>query len=412
MNIESGGTAERNTGRYMKKREAIINVASKLFDENGIKGAMLSEVAKQVGLSTNSITYYFKKKEDLVFECLMHTVKTFDMITEMAESEKTPVERVKRFIQEFIKKLSDCAKGNYPAIMTFRDAAELDSSYTKIIFDGYKNMFRRVRGLLAEGEINSENRMILTLRTHLFLAQIQWSRIWMGSYSLENYERIQFYITDVMLNGLAVHDAPWQNNAIDRKLSEFKIPESPNHGFLVAAIHLINEAGYNGASIDRISARLSVTKGSFYHHIPSKEDLFAECMERTHAVLEGFQETVHQHQGNGLEKLGGISRALLRYHFSEQGPLLRVSAWSEISDYSNFHEKIKPLRKLLQNLTDFLAVGMMDGSVRVTHQSVASMMIVGMINGSLTLDKWVPGSENVNVDSLYIRPLYYGLLSG
>lgn len=411
MNIESSTTAERNTGRYMKKREAIINVASKLFDENGIKGAMLSEVAKQVGLSTNSITYYFKKKEDLVFECLMHTVKTFDVITELAESEKTPVERVKRFIREFIKKLSECASGDYPAIMTFRDAAELDSSYTKIVFDGYRNMFKRVRGLLAKGEINSENRMMLTLRTHLFLAQIQWARIWMGSYSLEKYERIEFYITDVMLNGLAAPSAPWQNTALDRKLSEFRIADSPNHGFLVAAIHLINEAGYNGASIDRISARLSVTKGSFYHHIPSKEDLFGECIERTQAVLEGFQHAVHQHPGSGLEKLGGISRALLRYHFSEQGPLLRVSAWSEISDYSNFHEKIKPLRKLSQNLMDFLAAGMMDGSIRATHQSVAAMMIVGMINGSLTLDKWVPGSENINVDSLYIKPLYYGLLS-
>lgn len=411
MNFESAGTTERNTGRYMKKREAIINVASKLFDENGIKGAMLSEVARQVGLSTNSITYYFKKKEDLVFECLMHTVKTFDMITELAQAEKTPVERVKRFISEFIKKLSECANGNYPAIMTFRDAAELDSSYTKIIFDGYTNMFRRVRALLADGPITSENRMGLTLRTHLFLAQIQWSRIWMGSYSVESYERIQFYITDVMLNGLAAKHGNWQTNAIDRALADFKIAESSNHGFVVAAIHLINEAGYNGASIDRISARLSVTKGSFYHHIPSKEDLFSECIERTQAALEGFQQAVHAHQGPGMEKLGGLSRALIRYHFSEQGPLLRVSAWSELSDYSNFHEKIKPLRRLVQSLSDFLAAGMMDGSIRATHQSVAAMMIVGMINGSLTLDKWVPGSENINVDTLYVKPMYYGLLS-
>ena len=62
-------------------------------------------------------------------------------------------------------------------------------------------------------------------------------------------------------------------------------------------------------------------------------------------------------------------------------------------------------------MQDFLAAGMMDGSIRATHQSVAAMMVVGMINGSLTLDKWVPGSENINVDVLYVKPMYYGLLS-
>lgn len=411
MSMESSTTTERNTGRYMKKREAIINVASKLFDEHGIKGAMLSEVARQVGLSTNSITYYFKKKEDLVFECLMHTVQTFDMITALAESETTPERRVRRFIDEFFKKLSECANGSYPAIMTFRDAAELDSSYTKIVFDRYRNMFRRVRGLLADGPITSENRMMLTLRTHLFLTQIQWCRIWMGSYSVESHDRIRFYVIDIMLNGIASPHMPWERNVIDTKLAQFHIPESPNQGFLVAAIHLINEAGYSGASIDRISASLSVTKGSFYHHIPSKEDLFAECIERTRAVLDGYQAAVHQHEGSGLEKLGALSRALLKYHFSAQGPLLRASAWSQISDYSLFHEKIRPLRELYQNMQDFLAAGMMDGSIRATHQSVAAMMVVGMINGSLTLDKWVPGSENINVDVLYVKPMYYGLLS-
>ncbi len=409
--IEESTAAERNTGRYVKKREAIINVASRLFDEHGIKGAMLSEVAKRVGLSTNSITYYFKKKEDLVFECLMHTVRTFDSITALAESEPTPEKRVRRFLEEFFGKLAESANGEYPAIMTFRDAAELDSSYTKIVFDRYRSMFKRVRGLLADGAIRSENRMTLTLRTHLFLTQIQWCRIWMGSYSPESHDRIRFYVIDILLNGIAAPHLPWERNALDAKLAQFHIPQSPNRGFLVAAIHLINEAGYSGASIDRISASLSVTKGSFYHHIPSKEDLFAECIQRTQAVLEGYLATVHRHQGTGLEKLGALSRALLKYHFSEQGPLLRASAWSQISDYSLFHEKIKPLRELYQNMQDFLAAGMMDGSIRATHQSVAAMMVVGMINGSLTLDKWVPGSENINVDVLYVKPMYYGLLS-
>ena len=73
MNIQTPVAGERTTGRYRQKREAILNAAAQLFDEYGIKGTMLSEVANKVGLSTNSITYYFKKKEDIL-QALMEDV--------------------------------------------------------------------------------------------------------------------------------------------------------------------------------------------------------------------------------------------------------------------------------------------------------------------------------------------------
>ena len=35
----------------------------------------------------------------------------------------------------------------------------------------------------------------------------------------------------------------------------------------------MNEHGYLGASVQKISERLNVTKGAFYHHIEAKDDL-------------------------------------------------------------------------------------------------------------------------------------------
>ena len=53
---------------------------------------------------------------------------------------------------------------------------------------------------------------------------------------------------------------------------------------------LVNEQGYHGALIDKISAQLHVTKGSSYHHHyhhynDNKQDLIFICFERTFAVL-------------------------------------------------------------------------------------------------------------------------------
>ncbi|MDH1766782.1 TetR/AcrR family transcriptional regulator [Comamonas aquatica] len=409
MNIQTPVASERTTGRYHQKREAILNAATQLFDEYGIKGTMLSEVANKVGLSTNSITYYFKKKEDLVFECLMHTINTIGAITERAAAGPTPAERVRLFVCAFVDMLAECHAGRHPAIMSFRDVGELDASYTKVIFASYREMFRRVRNLLVEGELQTGNRMALTTRTHLLLTLTQWSRFWLAGFSLNSYPRIADHMVDIILNGLSGSGSRWGKNAVDRQLASLKIPDAPNQGFLAAAINLINEVGYDGASIDRISARMSVTKGSFYHHIPSKEDLFAECIRRTTSVVDTMQNLALQCDSNGFEKLSALSRALVDFHFSPRGPLLRVSAWSELSNYSHFHDRVQPLREFTQNVTDIFAIGMIDGSLRPTHQQVAALMVVGMITGATTLDKWVPGAEKTNTTEIYLRPFFEGI---
>ena len=53
------------TERFDDKREAILDGAARLFNQHGIKGGLLSDLARRVGLATNSLTYYYRKKEDL-----------------------------------------------------------------------------------------------------------------------------------------------------------------------------------------------------------------------------------------------------------------------------------------------------------------------------------------------------------
>jgi len=372
---------------------------------------MLCTIAKEVGLNTNSITYYFKKKEDIVFECLMYTIKTFESIAEIAEKEKTSQERVKCFMREFFRITTESSLGNHPRIMAFRDAKELDDPYTKIVFDAYIKMFKRVRNLLIEREITPKNKIISSLRTHFILTQAHWARIWIDSYNIDSYDKIMFYIIDIILNGLSADNYSLEQIKPSNKIMEFNAPKSRNQDFLVAAINLINEFGYGGTSIDRISASLGVTKGSFYHHIPKREDLFAECIEQTQFTVREIQKIADEENNNGLGKLVSISRALIKLNLSEQHQLLRISAWGEILDFTKPHEKIEFLREFSQNLNDLLATGMMDGSIRPTHQSIAAMMIIGMINSAISLNKWIPGVENIDIDLLYVKLIYHGLFN-
>ena len=56
---------------------------------------------------------------------------------------------------------------------------------------------------------------------------------------------------------------------------------------LKSARRLFGERGYAAVTLDEVSARARVTKGSLYHHFRNKEDLFAAVLEE---VENGFVE--------------------------------------------------------------------------------------------------------------------------
>jgi AcrR family transcriptional regulator len=76
--------------------------------------------------------------------------------------------------------------------------------------------------------------------------------------------------------------------------------EETRAALLRAASHTICELGMHGASIDRIAAEAGYTKGAFYAHFASKEDLFLVMLDahfateiaRLEAVLTGVGDPV------------------------------------------------------------------------------------------------------------------------
>ena len=69
--------------------------------------------------------------------------------------------------------------------------------------------------------------------------------------------------------------------------------------FLRAATGLINAEGYHGASVERISSKLNVSKGAFYHHNETKDELVVACFQRTFDIM---WRAIH-----AAERAGGLA---------------------------------------------------------------------------------------------------------
>jgi AcrR family transcriptional regulator len=218
-------------------------------------------------------------------------------------------------------------------------------------------------------------------------------------------------MSDILIGGLAGPASAWGGTALDQALAEAPdAGDSTQEAFLSAATALINELGYRGASVDRISARLNVTKGSFYHHNPNKEDLISACFERTFALTRRMQLTARAAEGSGWDKLCAVARALVCYQFSERGPLLRMSAWSELPDDIR-EQKFNAINQLGQRFVGFMVDGMQDGSIRPLDQPLAAQLVSSMINASVVLARWVPDITAENAVELFVKPLFLGLQS-
>src|SRR5918995_4483158 len=113
------------TPRYQEKREAVLNAAAVLFNERGVKGATLSDIAASVGLVTNSVTYYYRKKEDLATACFLRTIDAFNALAAAAAQEAGTEARIGAFFSRLARLLADIELGRHAPIVNFNDIRAL-----------------------------------------------------------------------------------------------------------------------------------------------------------------------------------------------------------------------------------------------------------------------------------------------
>lgn len=404
-------TASHQTPRFQEKRDAILDSAARLFNQKGVKGGTLADVAKSVGLVTHSVTYYYRKKEDLATACFLRAIEAVDAIVLQVKSAPGAAERIRAFIGAYLEFIAGIALGRHPNIVRFNDVRSLTGPHAETVFAAYTDMFRRLRALLQD-EAAAFSRPELNARAHLLLSLATWTRAWVVRYDIGDYGRVAERVSDILLHGIGAPASRWNLRALP--IARPPVPNAADEvnaeAFLRAATHLVNEQGYRGASVDKISARLKVTKGSFYHHHDNKDELISACFERTFAVVSRAQELAAAASGTGWLRLCAASSALVGYQLSKDGPLLRVSAWSALPEPVR-SEKLLALNRIAERFANLIVEGMIDGSIRVLDQSIAAQLVSGMINAAAEIERWVPGVNEDNAADLYARPLFMGLLS-
>jgi len=133
---------------------------------------------------------------------------------------------------------------------------------------------------------------------------------------------------------------------------------------LQTAAEVFAERGYADTTLSELIARSGMTKGAFYFHFASKEQLaFAVLEEKQHRWLERVRDQVLA-VPTAIEQLGALGRALIRLHREDPSAYSASRLSRDLSRMPEHSDSIRAhTRDWIELVADIIARAQQDGDL-------------------------------------------------
>ncbi len=384
----------RRSAKRISKRDGILATAAMLFNEQGVAGVSLGEVAKAQGVGRASLYHYVADREDLIFQCFLRSCEAETERLDLAAEAARPLDRVLQYLRESL-----APEAAQHAVIT--DLAILSGEARSIVQKARARNTQRLASMIGDGieagDIRPCDEQIVARVLPAMVSYGLMARQWMdptgGGIDPEAVADFVAYGSaadpgvdfDCALNAESfsrLHAATFGR----KSLNDMRIEQ-----ILMMGSKLFNERGYDAVSLEDVAAALGATRGAIYHYLDDKEDLLRRCSERGHELYEAFINAADAHGRTGLEKTAIVS------HLNSQaqaGSLQPLAAWMAMDALSPAQRQRyrQRMRGLLARTEQFAEQGVQDGSRRA--HDVRSIT-VARAGAYLWIPKWKPELEPI-----------------
>lgn len=393
--------------RYARMRERIIDVASELINEMGVKGLTFVDVGQRIDLNTTSITYYFKRKELLAEAAFVRTMDQLEAMVREAGKQQTPRERVSAFLRLILEDWARIRRREVALPARLSDLRAMQEPILTRLVDRWQALFRELRETLLGDAQTEDEKALRTARATVLLENVFWLPAWLNAYSTTDFPRVHQRLFEVFDRGFAIKGAAWAPRKLD--LGQAPDLDPGPEAFLRAATRLINELGYRGASVERIAADLNVTKGSFYHHLEAKDDLVVECFERSYDRVSRVQAAAIAQCDSSWTQLTSAMMALIEVQFESDWPLLRTVALQALPADVRRHRVIERSNRMARRFAGMMIDGVSEGTIAPIDPLIASQVLMATINNAYELRHWASRAPAGKAAPYYASTIAYGL---
>ncbi len=206
--------SDGSTKRFRAKRDAILAAAAQAINEQSAKGMTFADVAQRVGLNTTSVTYYFKRKEDLAAACFEYTLEQLQIMLADAMTLPTPQQRVARYLALNMDRLARINRGEATSFAVLSDLRAMDEPVRGRLMAGWRDVFRKTRALWGAGDTRAHTDLY-GARAHVLLENTFWLPVWLVRYDPDQFARVEDRLMAVFARGIAPDAASWRPALID-----------------------------------------------------------------------------------------------------------------------------------------------------------------------------------------------------
>ena len=152
---------------------------------------------------------------------------------------------------------------------------------------------------------------------------------------------------------------------------------------LEASIKQFSVNGYNKASVDNICAQAGVSKGAFYHHFKTKQDVFLALLD---GWLQTFDQAIEASKDRPVPETFQMMTEYFPYMFqsaSENLPMFLEFLLQASRDETIWQASIAPYRRYHKHFASLIKKGIAEGSFVDVNPDLAARLIVSAAMGLL-----------------------------
>ena len=177
-----------------------------------------------------------------------------------------------------------------------------------------------------------------------------------------------------------------------------KYPEETVQKILDAALHLFLEKGYEQTTIlDIVENMGGMTRGAFYHHFKSKEEVLDALGDKLFFDNDPFEKAKKQTSLTGVEKLKYLMQQSTENTNNRQISIMSVQAMQSPAFLKKFIDDNRDV--IAPSYQELIEEGVKDGSIQTAHPKLLSQLLAFLTN-FWTLPTIYPSSVEESIERL------------
>ena len=190
-----------------------------------------------------------------------------------------------------------------------------------------------------------------------------------------------------------------------------KHPEETVKKILDVSLKLFLEKGYENTTVlDIVGSLGGLTRGAFYHHFKSKEEVLDAIFEKNAGDMRLFEQAQHMEGLNGLERIKMLIKVTLKANIDNVRRRDVSNLALSLAENPRFMaEQIKSNQEVAALMAPMIAEGMADGSIKPGNPNFLAELFMLLANFWL-FPTYFPASEEQTFEkALMIKDIFESL---